>query len=98
MRKRLFVEEMAELLAKVAVLVVRDFQQTIFNAKRFPVVLLPSMAGNFRRPAIEIFAVEQLPPLALLLGFLRVGSRMGEGHEAAAREKPQLEFHFFSAR
>ena len=64
-RERLFVEQVAEAVVEWAVvLVVRDFQDAVFDAERVGEVVARFVAFDFRRPAGEVAAIEELNPVA----------------------------------
>ena len=73
-RELVLVEQVAELAVELGVLVVAHLQDAVLDAERVGVVVAELVALDLRRPAVEVLAVEERHPLALvLLGLLREG-------------------------
>src|SRR5262249_5788155 len=62
-RELVLEEEVAELLVERLVLVVGDGQDALLDAEGVEVVDAGVEAGDLRRPAVEVLAVEELHPL-----------------------------------
>ena len=67
--KRLVVEQVPEAAAERArVFVVADFEDAVLDAEGVGEIVAGVEAFDFRRPAFEVAAVEELDPLAVGLG------------------------------
>ena len=54
---------------ELGVIIVADFDGTVLDAKGVLRIFAEFLVADFRRPAIEIFSVEELDPLAFAGGF-----------------------------
>ena len=65
MRERLFIEEVSKTVVEGVVGIVTDRKQAVFYPECIAEVFTQLIAGDFRLPAGEIFAVEKRLPLGL---------------------------------
>lgn len=68
-------EKVAELAAKFVIAIVGNFQDAVLDAKGVVGICTEWMAGDFGRPAIEVFAIEQADPAIAVLGVERRGEK-----------------------
>ena len=64
-RQRILPEQVPEASAEVGIARIGDFQDAVLDAEGIGMVRPSGMAGDLGRPAIEVFAVEELNPLGL---------------------------------
>ena len=77
-RELLLVKEMGEAVAEVSVLVIRDFDDAVFDAKGLAVVISQFVASDLDHPAVQVLAIEQIEPVGGLLSEEAKGSNKGE--------------------
>src|SRR6185312_14416130 len=82
MRKRLVVEQAAEAIAELVVLLIGNLQQPLLHPEGIAVVVSGLEPGDLRGPAAQVVPVEQTEPLAtgsldLHFGLRRAGSQRG---------------------
>ncbi len=66
--ERLLPEQMTEAAIKTLVSVVADLQKPVFHPEGVTEILAGRVAGDFRRPAVQVFAVEEVDPVLFFRG------------------------------
>ena len=72
------VEEMPELAVELGVLVVGDFQDSVFDTKCVAEILAGRVALDFGFPAVQVFAIEERDPAIFTGRILPEGTRSSE--------------------
>src|SRR5262249_41516617 len=83
-RELALVEEVAELLVELRVLVVRDLDRAVLDAEGVPVILAQRIALDLGGPALEVLAVEQRHPAGVLCDL--VAERGGSSKEEQTQD------------
>lgn len=89
MRKRLVKVHVAVFLVERLVLIVRNPNHAVFDPKRVFVIVAYGMPGNFYVPASQIFAVEELRPLA----FVGLGEGRKSNQTIQSKEEGKWLYH-----